>query len=90
MSNPLSSIAFVTLKAVPAAALAAARNRCGLVGMRTWRRTAQKKSEARGGQLMVGLSAGAHVVRSCSAAKADRQSNHESDVLVACSTSTCK
>lgn len=36
MSNPLLRIVSVTLKAVPAAALAAARNRCGLVGILTW------------------------------------------------------
>ena len=35
MSNPVSNIAFVTLNAVPAAALAAARKRWGLVGIRT-------------------------------------------------------
>lgn len=50
--NPLSKIAFVTLKAVPAAALAAARSRWGLVGMRNWRTTndsEHKKKWERGG-----------------------------------------
>lgn len=44
-SKPLSRIAFVTLNAVPAAALAAARKRCGLVGIRTCEREERKKKK---------------------------------------------